>query len=47
MTNRLRAALRAARTVITSMADIVRPRFFISRYRAAMWEIENTWIHED
>ena len=47
MTNRLRAAFRAARTVITSMADIVRPRFFISRYHAALCEIENTWIHEE
>lgn len=46
MTNKLRAAFRAARTVITSMADIVRPRFFISRYHAALWEIENTWIKE-
>lgn len=46
MINRLRAVFRAARTVITSMADIVRPRFFISRYRAALWEIENTWIKE-
>lgn len=46
MINRLRAVFRAARTVITSIADIVRPRFFISRYHAALWEIENVWIRE-
>lgn len=47
MTNKLRAAFRAARIVITSTFSVVRPRFFISRYHAALWEIENSWVNEE
>lgn len=46
MNNKIRAALRAFRTVITSMVDIAHPRFFISRYRGALWEIENPQTQE-